>query len=404
MAITEENFLRAPRLRASMRESPLYQVLGSGYTDPVFLIGHADGLALNDPYRVSSIQEAVNAMLADSASPLLRAMLELYYAGARDIYLVAAAPMDEYIDTLDDRNTEKAELSGSTFYELYRERLNETYKILKEWDAADMIIPLEAPFNDTGSVDFLAPLLDYCKTMYEVSRKSVLGFIGTRGAIDDQMVENLVNDSRLNSIDSEGKFVTLIMGDGLVNHAEVPASYSASVVPSIIGVLSQLNLDRGIPYIPVPNMIGLIGKDLSSTQIDQLSNKKINPTIRNIKGRRGTVFNIVVATDNTLGMDGSDYWSLLQTRLVNKISERIRSIGYNYLGSIAFLDFKSAVQSYMLKLVNTNQIRDFQLSIQRDKSNQLRATVDISVRPFNGLREIYASVTVGPAISLGAAT
>lgn len=395
------DLLKAPRLSASISESPLYQVLGAGFTDPIFLVGHADGLKLNDPYRVSSIQAAVNIMQADSSSPLLRAMLELYYAGSRDIYLVAAAPMNEYIDNLDDRTTPKVAFGNKTFYELYAERLEDTYQLLTDWDVADMIIPLEAPFYNTDGVDFLAPLLSYCKTMYEVSGKSVLGFIGTRGTVNDQMVEDLTADSRLDSIGNEGKFVTLIIGDGLINNKEIPTTYSTSIVTSVVGILSQLNLDRGITYIPIPNVVGLIGKDLSSDQIDRLVTRKINPAIRNTKGKRGTVFNIVIATDNTLAMDGSDYWSLLQTRLINRILEQIRNIGYRYIGSVAFFDFKAEVEKYMLNLYNTSQVRDFTLSVQRDSTNDLRAIVNVSVRPFYGIREIFASVAVGPSVALG---
>ena len=93
-----------PTLRGSMRESPLYQTMGLGLTEPVFLVGHSDALELNDPYRVTTIQEAINKFEAATDSPLLRGLLEAYYGGARDIYLVAAAPMGDYESTVADRN------------------------------------------------------------------------------------------------------------------------------------------------------------------------------------------------------------------------------------------------------------------------------------------------------------
>src|SRR5688572_5389907 len=36
------DLLKRPTLSSAMRESPLYQTLGVGFTDAVFLIGHAD--------------------------------------------------------------------------------------------------------------------------------------------------------------------------------------------------------------------------------------------------------------------------------------------------------------------------------------------------------------------------
>lgn len=58
---------------------------------------------MNDPYQVNDMQEAINLLRADSTSPLLRGLLEVYNAGARDIWLVAAAPMEEYVSNIDER-------------------------------------------------------------------------------------------------------------------------------------------------------------------------------------------------------------------------------------------------------------------------------------------------------------
>lgn len=397
-----ENLLKKPSISASMSESPLYQIMGTGITDPIFLVGHADGIELNDPYQVTSIKEAVNLLGADSRSPLLRGLLELYYSGARDIYLVAAAPMEEYVDSLVDRTVPIEEWGLQTYYEKYYERLTLTYSFLTEWDTADILIPLEAPFNDTGGVDFLGQLVSHCQESYVLSGKVRLGLLGTRGAISDSMVESLLNDGRISQFGDEGKFVTVIVGDGVVNNKEIPVSYSASVVTSIAGVLSQLRLDRGITYIPIPNIVSLVGKDLSQEQVQNLALAKLNPIIRNLKSKRGSNYNIVVATDNTLASDGSDYWSLLQVRLITKVIERIRLIGLNYIGSVSYFDFKAKVESYMVSLTRSNQIRDFTLLIQRDPDDRLRATVDVSIRPYFGIREIFGMVSVGPSISLGA--
>ncbi len=65
-------YLSAPNTVASMAESPRYEVMGVGETDDIFLVGHADGLSLHTPYRVTSMKEAVKRLNGDTDSPLLR--------------------------------------------------------------------------------------------------------------------------------------------------------------------------------------------------------------------------------------------------------------------------------------------------------------------------------------------
>jgi hypothetical protein len=156
-----------PSLSGTMRESPLYQTMGVGLTDRVFLLGHADGLALNDPYQISSLQEAINLLGADPAQPLLRAMLEAYYGGCRDLYLVAAAPQSEYVDQLSDRLTPK--FGGQNFYQRYFDRLTATYDLLLQYDLLQIVVPVEASFAGTGATDFLGQLTSFCQNAYSVT-------------------------------------------------------------------------------------------------------------------------------------------------------------------------------------------------------------------------------------------
>jgi len=235
----------APSLVGSMRLSPLYQTLGIGATETIFLIGHADGLPLNDPYQVSSIQDVVNRMGADADCPLLRALLEAYYSGARDIFLVAAAPMSEYVHELADRSTV---VEGKTFWQRYQERLDVTYALLLQWDLPKFIVPVEASLTGTGGVDFLTPLAEHCDTAFGITGAIRLGLLGSKGKLDDAVAQEVLADDRLSSLGDAGRFVAVLLGEALLLIQELPTTYATPVVSAVAGELSNLKLDRGLTY------------------------------------------------------------------------------------------------------------------------------------------------------------
>lgn len=384
----------APKLKASMSESPLYRVMGVGFTDRLFLLGHDSSLPLNEPFGVSSMQDAVDALDANTDSPLLMGLLEAYYSGARDIWLVASAPLEEYEPDIEERT--------DTYYEQYRDRLNATYDMLKYWDIAQMTVPLEAPFNST--VDFLGPLINYCVEAFVLSGEVHLGLMGTRGIIDNDTVEALINDPRLglnnegqSILGEAGKFVSVFLGDGTYQLKELPMHHTSSVVAGIAGEMSQLPYDRGMTFRKLRNVINMTGTDLSRENINRLAEARLNPVGRNILGRRGNPFEVVAFTDNTLAWDGSDFWSTVATRLVSAVSMEIRSLGQRRLGSIGYDLFRSELEDYLLNLADENIIRGYDLHVERDPVERGRVHVNVVLEPYFGIREVRVGTVVGPA-------
>lgn len=398
----------APRLSASMQESPLYAAMGVGFTDRLFLLAHhgtwnddigdLDGpIKLNDPYPVSSMQQAVDDLGADTDSPLLLALMEAYYSGARDIWLVAVAPM--YLDNTATPTMEYEPdftLRGIAYYTQYRDRLNATYEILKYWDIAQITVPVDAPFNST--VDFLGPLVNYCMEGLNLSGDIHLGIMGTRGTIDTAMVNALVSDGRLayTELGQAGKFVSVFAGDGTYQLKELPFHHTSSLAVGIAAELTQLPLDRGLTYHRLRNVIHTVGPDLPHADINRLAEARINYVGRNIRGRRNNSFEVIPFTDNTLAWDGSDYWSLAQTRLVSVVSAQIRSLGMRRLGTIGYDLFRKDVEDYLINLANDNMIRGYELDIRRDQTDRNKVLVDVELLPYFGVREIYAHIVVGP--------
>lgn len=369
-----------------MHESSLYETMGAGFTDAIFLLGHADGLPLNDPYPVNNMRDALNVMKNDQSSPLLRAALEVYYAGAQDIWLVAVAPMSEYQPSLD--------LRTNAYYLTYQARLNATYEALLPWDVTEIVVPLEAPFNST--VDFLYQLAKFCDDSFTLTGSMTLGFLGTRGALDDVMIESMINDPRLTTLGDIGKWVSIYTHDGIYSYTELPTTHTTSVVATIAAQVAQLPLNRGMTNHLLPNISSIIGAHLNKIQIQRMAEAKLNACGANLSGRRGTPFQIVSFTDNTLAPDGSDFWSLSQMRTLSQVTERIVALSYDAIGTVSYQLFQEEVHDYLTTLVADGEIREYELHFNRDVYDYNKIHVEVVITPYHGMREIILDLYVSP--------
>lgn len=362
-----------------MAVSPAYRALNVGMTDRVFLLGHGDGLPLNDPYQLTTIKDAVNVLGADHSCPLLRGALEAYYAGARDIWLMAVAPMSE-VDSGD---------------ELYHTRLIAGYEILKLYDLPNIIVPLGASLFSEDA-DFLTQLANHCSESFGICGTIRIGIIGDTLALNTESIAEIIEDERLTSLVDKGKFVFPILGEGVINLQEMPVAYATNLSAVSAGLLSTLRLSNGLTYRKLPNVAFVSGPPLTNEQIDALLGAKLNVAVRSAAGRRGRPFEILVSSDNTLGETGSDFWSLSQVRLVAKIIERVHILGRSHIGTIGYGDFKQKVQEYFVSLGMENIIRDFDLNINRSPLDRNTIDISASVLPYFGIRQISFKTEIGP--------
>ena len=213
--------LDPPIIYGDIKEKYKYGLMGLGTTDHICLIGHADGIPINEPIQVTNMREVVRMLLGDSESPLLRGLLEVYNSGVRDITVVAAAPMGEYVSEISDR-FEADPITGLIFYEQYYERLTETYSALAGYDYYDFVVPLEAPFYGAGDTDFLTQLSYFCDNVFASVSKPVLGFIGTRplptSVGDTGQFAGTYNESDIGALIADIRFDDPVVGtDGLGN-------------------------------------------------------------------------------------------------------------------------------------------------------------------------------------------
>lgn len=379
-----------------MRESPLYRVMGTGLTSSVMIIGHADATVMSQPYQVINMQEAVNFLQADSTSPLLRAMLELYNGGCRDIWLYPAAPMSEYEPIVANRLIANESWGGLNFYQLYYQRLAAAYSVLRDYDSFELVSPLEAPHFYSGDVDFTTQLINFCGDKYDNTSHAALGVLGTRiSELNSQVVDQMIADERLTNSSSYGKFVSVFMGEAIITQPQISTSYAAPISTQVLALLSTTSLARSITGLTLPNAASLVGLDLSKDQISDLAESRINVCARSIKAKRGQSYQLKVFTDNTLADTNSDFWTLSQMRITTKCLNQIRYYGYVFIGTLNYTKFENVVGDYMRTLLRNGLIRDYTLSFTPKNFGQT-IEVNIGITPLYGIRNIYFTVETGP--------
>ena len=432
-------------LQGNIVESPLYNDLSLGATDRLVLIGHANGLELNMPHRVINIQESINILGADADSPLVRGMLEAYNCGARDIWLVASAPMSEYMpfeySDPSTRKTEREDLGGLTFYQKYSQRLDATYEMLRLEDFPEIVVPLEAPFYDSGDVDFLTPLLSNCLQRYRETGNVSIGIIGTRiGFGASGVVEALSTDRRISRFNGQeyvystktlfsilkyhygidlftnqsqsqildgqdlGKFGMIVVGEGVVNTPQIDLQYTSCLATCVAALMSTRSFNESVINKKIPRVANLVGYKFSKDEIKTLARQRVNAITLTPLGRRGSSYETFLATDNTLANgwpedrpdDQTPFWSISTVRLVGKVSQQIVSLGNRSLGTIEYASFRESVRDYLDSLRIRRIIRDFSLNIYRAQDENRTVYVDLTINPFFSLREIYFTVKVGP--------
>jgi hypothetical protein len=387
-----------------IKEIPPSGDLGIGLSDRLFLIGHADGLELNEPIQVTNIQDLINILGADTDSPLLRAFFDVYNEGARDVWVVAAAPMSEYYEDVSVRNTDQVDLGNQTFYEAYHARLATTYSILREFSSPEIIVPVEAPFYDSDVIDFLTQLADHCGDSFTNTGKVRIGLIGTRiSSISNSNIDTMAADARLATVEASGngKFISIIGGEASVSHSQINVGYSTQAAVLAAGRLSTARIDTGLSHARLKTAIAPNTQDWSNSQLSTLALAKINWIARTSMGARGVPYQTQIMTDNTLDKDNSTLWSIPQVRLLSRVINNVQSLGERYIGSIGFPQFKQDVANYLNGLMSEDLLRNYNLNIYRDENDANLAKVDINLFPFGTLRELFVSVSVGNKMMIG---
>lgn len=403
----------SPTLAGDQISSFSYAQMARGTTRPILLIGHADTIDntrfIKDIIQVHSINEILRLLLNDIQSPLVQGILEAYNAGCRDIFIMPVAPMSEYRQDVDVRNEMDPDLGSNeggayTFYEKYYQDLEQAYALLEDKDFFEIIVPIEAPYFDTGGVDFAMQLNNFCSRLFELTSKVAIGVLGTRMprttfqpeaevGYGKLKLQEMVGHRDINVFGPQGKFVSVAVGEGIIINPQSTFSFPRSLEVVFAALLSTTDYKRSIAGIRIPYLVSLSHNNFTKEEIELLSMAKLNPITKSAIGARGRPFECYFATDNTLCSEDSDFYSLYQMSVIALAANTLRFYSRSFLGTNMHYEFKKTCQDYMRKLKTANIIVDYwmKIEIQRDG----KAYIDVEIEPMFGLKHLYFSITSG---------
>lgn len=393
---------------------PAFKKMEQYQTNSVVLIGHADGLQINDIVKINNIQEAIDLLKADFNSPLLRGVLDCYASGCRDMYICAAAPMSEYVEDIEERLEQKTvyAISDATpllmnFYQRYYDRLEETYNVLINHDYFDILVPLETSILNTGNIDFTTQLALHCQNFHNLSGMIQLGVIGSRtGSIKDSDIVDLEDsviftekytmfDDENQIIGDMGRFIIPVYGELIMNHSFLTISYVSSGSATYAGMLSANPVNQSMIRKQVPSVFGIAGISLSQSKVDRLDEIGVNTFTRNARTRRGNSYQIYVTNDNTLAHPTSNYRKAPQIRLVSMLINEIRALSTDTSGKFAAQKAVSDVQKMLSYLKTNGIVSDYQMEAYMDPEIKGKIYFDISVLSSLGLRKMSFLISSG---------
>lgn len=392
-----------------------YEDLAGSNTATILLIGHADGIEINNPIKIKSMQSAIDLLGADLKSPLMRGVFDAYAAGARDIIICAAAPMLEYISDYSSRTTsttifdlEAATPTSQTFYEKYYDRLEQTYSLIKDLDFIDIIVPLETSIINTGGIDFITQLADYCADFHNSTGYVQIGIIGSRSgglsASDVELLEdNLVLTNKLTQYNSSGsivsdsgRFVVPVYGEAVFQHPQIKTSYVSNLAASVAGMMASTPLDMALIRTRVPGATYVYGSDLSQQEFRRLENIGVNTIYRGKKTRRSVPFEVYLSNEFTLAKSNNTLNKATQMRLIAAVVNQVREYSYQAIGRFGYDLLVDKVKSYLLKLKSDKIIIDFSLNIEVKSTSTANIIFYIELLSSLGLRKVDFSIATGP--------
>lgn len=393
--------------------SAQYENTSQSETNTIILIGHTDAFEPFSIKRVFSVQDAINILRADFQSPLLRGFFDAYAAGARNIYLMSAGTMSEYVEDVNLRNQKVFADDSATpnefgnqysFYELYYMKLEICYSILKEYEFIDMIVPLETSMIDTGDVNFVSQLSDHCENVQRQTGEVQLGIIGSRSIQgtnqniqdlaekDFEIFSDVTSDGLINA--DAGKYIILIYGEAVFDHDQIQRSYAGSVAASFAGTLASTRVDYGLARKRIPVVLSISGNGLTTSQMRILNEKKINYILDGKRSRRGNPFDICISGDLTQSIS-ENYSDASNVRLVAMIIAEVQSLGRNAIGKFSYDRVIRNVDALLSSLKLADIIRDYKFDAYADRLIKGKLYFNISIVSVRTLRTISFNVATG---------
>lgn len=418
--VKEEKYEPLPTVPMGNKSSvvtykPSYEDINFSNMQSLLLIGHADGIELNSPIKIRSVQHAIELLNADVKSPLLRGVFDAYDAGAKNIFICAAAPMTEYVDDIDKRlisstyiDYQSATPTSKTFYERYYERLSTTYSVLSVLDFIDVIVPLEVSMIKTGGIDFVLQLATYCDSFHNETGYVQIGVIGSRtNGITSADIDEIENNNSLsnkfttydisgNIVSDPGRYVVPVYGEALFSHAQLDTTYINSVSAAVAGLIVSNPLNIGLVRKRIPGAMSVYGISLNSLEMNRLDALGINTIYRGNKARRAQPFQVYLTNDYTMSNINSIFSKLSQMRLASYLSSSVKGFGYDSIGKFGYDKVIDNTRQMLKELKKEGTIVDFEFNAKPSSSEPGVILLYINIISSLGLKKINLSLAAGP--------
>lgn len=418
--VKEEEYEPLPTVPMGNKSSvitykPSYEDINFSNMESLLLIGHADGLELNSPIKIRSVQHAVELLNADIKSPVLRGVFDAYDSGAKNIFICAAAPMTEYVDDIDKRLISSTYIDyasatpiSKTFYERYYERLSVTYSVLSVLDFIDVIVPLEVSIIKTGGVDFVSQLANYCDLFHNETGYVQIGVIGSRtNGITSADIDEIENNDSLsnkftvynisgNIVSDAGRYVVPVYGEALFSHAQLDTTYINSVSAAVAGLIVSNPLNIGLVRKRIPGAMSVYGTNLNSSEMNRLDALGINTIYRGNKARRAQPFQVYLTNDYTMSNINSIFSKLPQMRLASYLSSSVKGFGYDSIGKFGYDKVIDNTRQILKQLQKEGTIVDFEFNAKPSSSEAGVILLYINIISSLGLKKINLSLAAGP--------
>jgi len=395
----------------SLNERSKYREINQFETNNILLIGHTDAIEPYGIQKISSMQEAIDILRADFNSPLLRGVFDAYSGGARDIYIMSCGYMSEYVENVLERNNKIFQGTvGDTFsfYEAYYDRLAECYSLIEQYEFIDIIVPLEASFINTGTVNFAKQLSIVCGRIQENTGEITIGILGSRnqGMSSSDIADILSKNFEIPSIvDSNGfitkdygKHIVMIYGEAVFNHKQIQRSYTASVAAVVAGMLSSTQVNLGLSKQRIPSALSIYGVDPKSGEVRALSQKGINCISRGGRSRRfAGQYDVYLSGDLTQSIS-ENFKDSSNIRLAAMLISEVQAIGNNAIGKFNYSKAGETVQSLLRYLKQLDIVRDYKLEIYGDREIKGKMYFNITIMSSRTLREISFNIATGRGV------
>jgi hypothetical protein len=392
----------------SINSTSKYNSINQFDTNNILLIGHTDAIEPYGIQKISSIQEGVDLLRADVNSPLLRGMFDAYSCGARDIYIMSAGYMNQYVDNVAERNVPifKDTVNDTfTFYEMYYNSLAICYNLIEQYDFIDFVVPLEASMINTGTVNFAKQLANFCNKIQENTGEVTIGILGSKNqGVNSEDVTELINkDFDIQSIvdgngfitKDTGKHLVLVYGEAVFAHKQLQVSYSSSLAAATAGLLSSTQVNFGISNQRIPAALSGFGVELTTAQVKSLNDVGINSITKGSRSRRfAGPYDVYLSGDFTQSIS-ENFKDSSNVRLAAMIISEVQAISKNAIGKFGYSKITDKVEALLNFLKINDIVRNYSLDAYADKQEKGKMYFNITLVSSRTLRELSFNVASG---------